>query len=129
MHSDGAVSEIRKQFFRTLSAFVDPLSDPDSSEVNAVDPQFSYSVKVWNDEKMRSLIDPDQIYGRTDTEMMEHIIEGTVDEDGIFRGQIKAFGEWRMVGDDYVIAPPKDFTVPAGPTTRIGPVDLYVATY
>ncbi|KVK54553.1 hypothetical protein BCY90_14960 [Agrobacterium deltaense] len=127
--SDGAIQEIRSQFFRTLSAFVDPLADPNGHEVNAVDPLFTYAVKVWDGQGVRNVVSPNEIYSRADTDVMEHVIEGTVDDEGFFRGQVKAFGEWRKVGQDYVVPPPKDFTVPKGPTTRIGPVDIYVATY
>ncbi|MXN50095.1 histidine kinase [Shinella sp. AETb1-6] len=127
--SDGAIPGIRNQFFRTLSAFVDPLADSSGHEVNAVAPDFTYAVKVWDETGVRSIVNGNEIYSRADTDVMEHVIEGTVDDDGFFRGQIKAFGEWRKIGQDYVVPPPKDFTVPNGPNTRIGPVDIYVATY
>lgn len=125
---DGTIKDIRDRFFATLSAFTDPLVEPDAHEINAFDPHFQYDVKVWSDTNSNDLIDTGA-YDRSVTDQMEHLLEGTIDEDGIFKGQIKAFGEWRELGSNYVIRPPKDFQPPKGPRTFIGPVSLYVATY
>jgi signal transduction histidine kinase len=60
---------------------------------------------------------------------MEHVLSGNIDHDGVFHGQVKAYGEWRKTGSEYVIYPPKDYTPPKGPTTIVGPVGLHVATF
>ncbi|MGQ2952350.1 MAG: ATP-binding protein [Agrobacterium sp.] len=126
---DGAIKEIREKFFTTLSSFVDPLVSMLDVEINAEKPDFSYVVKIWENDRPEIIVGEDRGFNRAQTDMMEHIIEGVLEDDGTFRGQIKAFGKWRHIGNDYVISPPKDFNVPKGPSTRVGPIDIYIATY
>lgn len=127
---DSNVKNIRDAFFSTLSAFTDPYVGSDASEFNAFDPDFSYEVKSWYKNISSTIIENDRdAINREVTEEMEHVLSGNVDELGIFRGQIKAFGEWRELGSDYVIYPPKDLTIPKGPTTFIGPFSLHIATF
>ncbi|MEL4417397.1 ATP-binding protein [Shewanella algae] len=125
-----ANDEIRKQFFATLSAFTDPFVDKSANEENAFDPEFTYEVIVWNDGAPEPLIEDERhLINRAITEEMEHVLSGNIDENGVFRGQIKAFGEWRKIGNEYVIYPPKDFKIPKGSTTYIGQFGLHVATF
>lgn len=126
---DGTIKGMRRQFFATLSAFTDPLVDKNTMEVNAFDPDFSYEVCTWTSDSPKVIIGDDQSFNRTATDAFEHILEGTIDERGVFRGQVKAFGEWRAMGNDYEIYPPKDFSPPSGQTTFVGPTSLYLATY
>lgn len=122
--------ETRKQFFATLSAFTDPFIDSAANEENAFSPEFTYEVRVWDSSTSDALIeDEKRLINRSITEKMEHVLSGNVDEHGIFRGQIKAFGEWRKLGAEYVIYPPKDFKIPKGPTTYVGQFGLHVATF
>lgn len=127
---DGSTKSIRQNFFATLSAFTDPFVNAQANETNAFDPEFNYEVVTWSDGI------PDHIIGKEGirlnhqtTDDMEHVISGNFDADGIFRGQIKAFGEWRKVGDEYIIQPPADYTPPQGPKTFVGPFSLHLATY
>ncbi|MGN5260728.1 ATP-binding protein [Aeromonas hydrophila] len=124
-----ANEEVRKQFFATLSAFTDPFVDKKANEENAFDPEFTYGVTVWNTAPNPIIEDERSLINRSLTEEMEHVLSGNIDENGVFRGQIKAFGEWRKLGSEYVIYPPKDFKIPKGPTTYIGQFGLHVATF
>lgn len=127
---DGNVEKIRESFFATLSAFTDPYVDPDANEHNAFDPEFTYEVKTWIRGVAKPIVEDERdAINRSVTEDMEHILSGNIDDDGVFRGQVKAFGEWRKLGSDYVIYPPKDYKPPKGPTTFVGPFGLHVATY
>ncbi|MCY0148830.1 ATP-binding protein [Hoeflea sp. G2-23] len=127
---DANVTGIRESFFATLSAFTDPYVDPGATEYNSFDPEFSYEVKTWNGRGAKVVIEDDrQTINRSITEEMEHVLSGNIDADGVFRGQIKAFGEWRKLGADYEIRPPADFKMPSGPTTFVGPFSLHVATF
>jgi C4-dicarboxylate-specific signal transduction histidine kinase len=127
--SDPTVEAARDNFVGTLSAFVDPLFDARIPEVNAVDPQFSYAVVTWSGAVSSTRIGTNREFTRQDVNVMEHVLEGTVDEYGVFRGQIKAFGKWQKTNGSYVIEPPHELKIPTGPTTRVGPVDIYIATY
>ena len=125
-----STKEIRKQFFATLSAFTDPFVDSISNEENSFDPEFTYEVRIWDSYTCEAIIEDERsLLNRSITEEMEHVISGNVDENGVFRGQIKAFGEWRKLGSEYVINPPKDLKIPKGPTTYIGKFGLHAATF
>lgn len=127
---DGNVKKIRESFFATLSAFTDPYVDSDSNEYNAFDPDFTYEVKTWAKGVSFPIVEDERdAINRKISEEMEHVLSGNIDSDGVFRGQVKAFGEWRKLGGDYAIYPPKDYNPPKGPTTFVGPFSLHVATY
>lgn len=127
---DGNVDAIRESFFATLSAFTDPYVDPNSNETNAVQPDFTYKVITWAGGAGKPVIEDDrEAINRSITDSMEHLLSGNIDQDGVFHGQVKAFGEWRKTGSEYVIYPPKDYTPPKGPNTFVGPVGLHVATF
>ncbi|NWA63808.1 ATP-binding protein [Pantoea sp. B9002] len=127
---DGTTQKIREALLSTLSAFTDPYVDYDALEVNAFAPEFSYEVRIWSGAVSNPVVKDDRVVlNRNVLEEAEHILSGNIDEDGVFRGQIKAFGQWVFEGKDYVISPPKDFKMPSGPTTFVGPFSLVVATY
>lgn len=127
---DGNIKRIREYFFATLSAFTDPYVDPESNESNALVPDITYEVKTWEGAVSKSIVEDDrEAINRSITEEMEHVLSGNIDEHGVFRGQVKAFGEWRVLGSDYVIYPPKDYRPPMGPTTYLGPVGFHLTTY
>ena len=128
--TDGGIERIRKNFFATLSAFTDPYVDEAASEVNALDPEFTYEVKTWSGGVGKPIIEDDrEAINRSITNAMEHVLSGNIDRDGVFRGQVKAFGEWRREGVEYEIYPPKDFSLPKRADSVVGPVGLNVATF
>ncbi|WP_049723267.1 ATP-binding protein [Gilvimarinus polysaccharolyticus] len=127
---DVNVDSTREQFHSTLSAFTDPYVDQYSNEKNSFDPGFRYEVKVWSSGVPKTIVEDDRgTINRSVTEEMEHVLSGSVDENGVFRGQVKAFGEWRKQGADYVIYPPDDFKIPRGPKTFVGSFGLHLATF
>lgn len=117
------------RFKTTLGSFVDPLYDPAKPEVNASKTDFEYGVYVESNGESIKLIGSDQEFNRSLTDRMEHIVDGRIDENGVFTGQIKSFGKWRKIGSEYEIRPPKEFILPTGPGTSLGPVDVYFATF
>lgn len=125
--ADPSEKYVKELFVQTLSGFVDPLIDPDASEENAKPVNFDYAVKVWNGEGFRLVVSADRGYDRLKTKKMEHVLEGRIDRNGVFRGQVKAFGHWQKTGDNYEIRPPKDLKMPS--RTYLGPVDLYITSY
>jgi len=128
--TDGGVERIREAFITTLSAFTDPYVDSLANEINAFDPEFSYEVRIWSEEINKPIIENDRdAINRSITDSMEHVLSGNIDVDGVFRGQVKAFGEWRKPGDEYEIYPPKDYSPPKQRSTVVGPIGLHVATY
>lgn len=129
-NKDLAVSKTdRDRFVTTLGGFVDPLFDPTRPDLEAVRPDFDYRVDVRTNGKRTGVIGSHDEFNRTLTDQMEHILDGRIGEDGVFRGQIKSFGKWRKTGSDYVILPPKELVIPSSPASRLGPMDIYIATF
>ncbi len=124
--SDSSAKNTKDRFFETLSSFVDPFVDPSQPEVNAVDHQFSYAVKTWIEEKSKLILGSDKQFDLHTIEPMEHQIIGTIDEKGIFKGKVKAFGEW--IPDDCVIEPPKDLKIPKRVDSKVGPFDFFISS-
>ena len=123
--SDVTAREAKDRFFETLSSFVDPFVDrSDSSEV-VTDPEFSYVVRAWSGGTPRVIVGSDKQFDRRQVDGMEHRIEGTISEQGVFSGRVRAFGEW--LGDDCVIPPPEDLSIPQRRDSRLGPLHLYIA--
>lgn len=127
---DGNVKNIREAMQATLAAFTDPYVDKDSIEFNSFSPEFSYEVRVWSNNISKAIVEDERGYiNREVVESMEHVLSGNIDDYGVFRGKIKAFGEWLYHGEDYIIYPPDDFKIPTGPTTRVGSFSLLATTY
>lgn len=130
IEADGDIHRIKYGLFSTLSAFTDPYVDAAANETNAFDPEFSYEVRTWSNEVSKAIVEDDRdAINRSVTDAMEHVLSGNIDADGVFRGQVKAFGEWQRLGNEYVINPPADYKPPKGPTTFVGPIGLHLATY
>lgn len=122
---EAASAAAREKFAETLSNFVDPYISSDSLTVSARDPQFAYEVRSWTGDKPRTIVGVGKEFNRRMLESIEHIIDGVIDVNGVFRGRIKAFGEWRA--ENFEIEPPKDLIVLKRPDAAMGPVDVYIA--
>jgi signal transduction histidine kinase len=124
--ADIAAKATRDRFFETLSSFVDPYANVASPEINATDPQFSYAVRAWNGNVPRLILGSEKQFDRYMVEGMEHRLEGVVDKDGIFRGKVKAFGNW--IEETVVIEAPKDLEIGRRSDQILGPFDIFIAS-
>ncbi|TRD03784.1 histidine kinase [Mesorhizobium sp. WSM4303] len=123
---DSTARATRDRLFETLSSFVDPFVDSTQPELNAVNLDFAYAVRIWRDGKGSLILGTDQQFDRRMVDGLEHKIEGTVDSSGTFRGRVRAFG--RPIDDNCVIAPPDDLTFSARADSIVGPFNLYIAS-
>lgn len=121
-----AALKAKRRWFETLSSFVDPFADAAHPEVNAAKPQFTYAVRVWRGVRSELIIGTEKQFNRHMIEPLEHHIEGQIGADGVFRGRVKAFGEW--LPGVCEIDPPTDLAIGARADTLVGPVDLFIAT-
>ncbi|WP_313553200.1 ATP-binding protein [Brevundimonas sp.] len=121
-----AALKAKRRWFETLSSFVDPFTDAARPEVNAAKPEFTYAVQVWRGARSDLIIGTEKQFNRHMVEPLEHHIEGQIGADGVFRGRVKAFGEW--LPGVCEIAPPTDLAIGARADTLVGPVDLFIAT-
>jgi signal transduction histidine kinase len=119
----------KARFETTLGGFVDPLYDPARPDINATKTDFEYGVFISSGSETRKILGSEKEFNRSLTDRMEHIVDGRIDEKGVFTGQIKSFGKWRKIGNEYEIRPPKDFVLPTSASSSLGPVDVYFATY
>jgi len=115
----------RDRFFETLSSFVDPFFNPARPERVLGIPDFSYEVRVWEEETSRVALGIEQQFDFRQIESLEHQIDGWIDDEGVFRGKIRAFG--RNLEDECLVNPPADITVPKKGTGKIGKFHIYVA--
>lgn len=118
--------DAKDRLFETLSSFVDPFFDPSSTELNAVDAHFHYAVRAWRGDRSELVLGTEKQFSRRDIEPLEHRLEGRIGPDGVFRGRVKAFGQWQEAA--CVINPPPDLRIGGRADTFVGPVDLIVAS-
>jgi len=85
-----------------LSNFTDPFAKEGEPEIT----DFTVSVIAWNGQLRRPIIDAVREFDISNLDVLEHIVEGNVDEEGFFKGKIKAFGHWY---EDIVIKPAKKY--------------------
>ena len=124
--ADSSALAAKARFFETLSSFVDPFVDPSVPVTIRNDPQFSYSVRVWVGDTHRIILGTEKQFDKRQIDSMEHRIEGQIDDQGVFTGRVRAFGEW--LPDDCVIEPPKDLYIPNRVDSLLGPFQLYIAS-
>ena len=122
---DASARGARDRFFETLTSFVDPFFDPATPGTAASQVQFAYAVRAWNGDKPRHIVGAERQFDRRTLDGMEHMLEGVIDEGGVFRGRVKAFGQW--VEGECVIEPPNDLIIPRRADTEVGPFGLYIA--
>ena len=88
--ADRAEVLARDRFFQTLSNFTDPFSKDNEPQTTG----FESSVIAWHGQSQRTVIDKFREFDLRNLDDLEHVVEGQVDNTGLFRGRIKAFGVW-----------------------------------
>lgn len=124
--ADSSALAARERFFETLSSFVDPFTDQVAPEARAVELNFSYSVRTWRGNSPTLVLGSEKQFDRRLLDGLEHQIIGTIDDDGVFTGRVKAFGKW--VTEVCQIEPPRDLSIPHRADTAVGPISLYIAS-
>lgn len=124
--ADSSARAARERFFETLSSFVDPFVDPFDRTAEAVDLDFSYSVRTWSDGVPELVVGSEKQFDRRLLEGLEHQIVGEVDSEGVFNGRVKAFGRW--IEEPCRIEPPKDLVMPHRADSEVGGFGVYIAS-
>lgn len=125
LEGDATATSARDRFFETLSSFVDPFVDPASPATIAKRPDFTYQVRAWSGDKPHQVVGLDKQFDRRALDGMEHIIDGAVDAHGIFRGRVKAFGNW--LEEMVTIEPPLDVKLSRRADAEVGVFHFYIA--
>jgi len=83
---------------------------------------FSTNVIGWRGDQRWPIIDRSTGFEAQSASQLEHVLDGHVDEQGIFRGRVKSFGQW--LPEDVEI--PFEEAVPTRSDSKVGPFDFYV---
>lgn len=126
VEDDSSAEASRRKFFETLTSFVDPFVDPAERGAAASQLDFDYAVRAWQGNQPRTIVGQEKTFDRRVLDGMEHVLLGSIDVNGVFRGRVKAFGRW--VEGDIVMDPPKDLVIPRRADSEVGPVGLYIAS-
>ncbi|WP_038182296.1 sensor histidine kinase [Vibrio rhizosphaerae] len=111
----------RENFFQTLSNFTDPYSKKGEPATD----NFDYSVTAWRGNLPDEILHKEKQFNIANLEDLEHIIEGSVDHEGYFKGRVKVFGEW--VAEDYTVKPKQAYKTRKD--TAFGPFHLRIGSY
>jgi len=122
---ESAVQLARERLFHTLSQFTDPYVGESGTDKGYGSGAFSCSVTAWEGSLRRSIVSEGRQFGHRNLEDLEHVVAGEVDEQGIFRGRIRAFGR-QLEGE--VMIPPS-FQVPTRSNSRVGPFHIRIGTF
>jgi hypothetical protein len=91
---EDTVLQAQDKLRQTLIGFTDLYADADLENEAGGTNTFRYSVTAWNGALPKQVIAEDRLFGLQDLLNLEHIIEGIVDTNGVFKGRVKAFGLW-----------------------------------
>lgn len=118
--ADGAEVRAKERFVQTLNSFVNPFGRDNKELIT----DFSTSVIAWNGSLQRFVIDKVRNFDISNFDQLEHIVEGDINEDGLFEGRVKAFGEWH---DDVIIRPKSKYKTRKD--SRFGSFSLRLGTF
>lgn len=123
--ADSAVRQARDQLFQTLANFTDPFLDEDERNAGYGAVDFSSRVTTWEGSLHRKIIDEGHPFDLSALFATEHVVDGEVDEQGVFKGRIKAYGSW--LDGQVIIRPASD--VPAKKDLLVGPFHFRIGTF
>lgn len=122
---EDTAKKAQSRLFETLQNFTDPFVDTSEIAEGYAAEDFDVSVTAWEGLLSRPIISNDREFDLRNLEELEHILDGTVDESGIFKGRIKAFGQW-LEGEIQIIPKVK---VPTRSDSRVGAFHIRLGSY
>ena len=125
LEDESAARQARDRLLDTLSNFTDPFIDSEENTESNAAMDFSYSVIAWEGSLSRPIISDERGFDAKNLEDLEHVVEGSVDDSGIFKGRIKAFGKW-LEGEITIL--PKT-AVPSRIASKVGSFHLRLGTF
>lgn len=122
---DSAVGQARDRLFQTLANFTDPFLDADERKAGYGTVDFSSRVTSWEGHLQRQIVDEGHPFDLESLFSLEHVVDGEVDEHGVFRGQVKAYGSSQK--EVVTIQPASD--VPTKTELLVGPFHFRIGTF
>ncbi len=120
-----SVKQARDRLFQTLSNFSDPYLDNEEERSGYGTGGLNCSAIAWEGGLQRPLVSEERQFDYRNLESLEHIVDGEVDVHGIFKGHIRAFGNW--LEGEITINPEGD--VPTRANSRVGPFHLRIGAF
>ncbi|MFZ2406051.1 MAG: ATP-binding protein, partial [Methylobacter sp.] len=125
LNEENTAKQAKERLFETLQNFTDPFVDQAEIANGYAAEDFHVSVTAWEGLWSRPIISDEREFDLSDLEELEHIMVGTVDDSGIFRGHIKAFGQW-LDGEIQILPKVK---VPTRSDSKIGFFRIRLGSY
>jgi len=134
---EAAAKSARERLKNTLINFTDPYSgDFDGADtvitgieverrLSNHDPEFAYGVTAWEGALSRVIVSDVRTFSTSNLATLEHVVDGSIDELGVFRGKIKSFGKW--LEEDVTISSP--YPVPTRVDSKVGPFSIRIGTF
>ena len=116
VRGDSESDTIKKSLRDTLTGFTDPYTETRLP--------FDYRVVVHTGSSFQVVVSTEKRLGVEDLMSLEHVVIGDVDELGVFRGQIRAYG--RDMGE--VSLPPSRIP-PTRTNSKVGAFSICIATF
>lgn len=110
------VEVIKASLIRTLSGFSDPYVE--SEDV------LGYEVVVHTKNGVKVVVGREEGYGIDYLRSLDHCLEGDIDEYGVFRGRVRAFGK-----DQGLIELTPSQMLPTSPRDRVGPFSICIGSF
>ncbi|MDD2661098.1 MAG: ATP-binding protein [Methylococcales bacterium] len=127
LDKETTAKQAKDQLHQTLSNFTDPFVDPIEIQEGYAAEDFHFSVIRWEGLLSYPIISDEREFDLRNLEDLEHIIDGTVDTIGIFRGRVRAFGQW--LDGEIQILPPKDLNIPTRSDSKVGLFHIRLGSY
>lgn len=115
-HDDEEAEKVKDRLRDILTGFTDMLAP--------VPIAFDYEVLAYRGEVPRRILASTDVFDLSDFHDLEHTVEGSFDDAGVFTGNIRAFGE--DLGER-IIPPPRP--LPAARSDRPGPFSFAIGTF
>lgn len=115
--TDPIVQRAQSTFFSTLISFTNHMVEEHLEE-------FRYDVKLHKGLNTKSLVAPEKEFSHEDFEQLEHQVIGVIDENAIFTGSIKAYGQ--SLGE---VSFPLSYKMPIHSRSKVGSIHIQLGSY
>ncbi len=125
LDEESTAKQAKDRLFQTLQNFTDPFVDSAELQQGYTAEDFQFSVTAWEGELSRPIISDEREFDLRNLEELEHIIEGTVDSNGVFKGRVRAFSNW-LDGEVQILPKVK---VPTRSDSKVGTFHIRLGTF
>lgn len=122
---EDVVRQAQERLLQTLIGFTDLYANTANDEDAEGAETFRYSVTAWNGALPRQIISESRSFGLRDLMNLEHVLEGDVDVNGVFKGRVKAFGQW-LTGEITIVP---SVAVSTKSNVVVGPFSVRIGTF